>query len=144
LQSRTVLLWALLLLFSLRVAGQAVQKWQPQSYLPSFGEFQGSSIPYPALLAIQLVILAVMGRVCWRVHSGTLVPNQRAGGVLRAFGSLYMAGSLARIVVGMLMPDQPSWFTAWIPAFFHVVLAIFVLVVAHCYLHGTQLNERNR
>lgn len=142
--SRTALLWVLLLLFAFRVAGQAVQKWQPQAYLPTFGEFQGSGIPYPALLAIQLVILAVMSRVCWRVHSGTLVPSHRTGGILRAFGGLYMAGSLARIAIGLLMPDAPNWFTAWIPAFLHVVLATFVLVVAQCHLRGAQLKERQR
>ena len=139
---RTALLWILLLLFALRVAGQAVQKWQPQAYLPSFGEFQGSGIPYPALLAVQLVILAVMGRVCWRVHSGTLLASHRTGKILRMFGWLYMTGSLARIVVGLLISAAPGWFTTWIPAFFHVVLATFVLVVAHCHLHGAQLSER--
>jgi len=143
-RSRAALLWMLLLLFSFRVVGQAGQKWHPQTYLPSFGEFQGSGIPYSALLAIQLVMLAVMGRVCWRVHSRTLVTSHRAGRILRTFGGLYMAGSLARIVVGMVMPDPPSWFTAWIPAFFHIVLATFVLVVANYHLDGTQPSERQR
>lgn len=142
--SRTVLLCILLLLFALRVAGQAVQRWQPQAFLPPFEEFQGSGMPYPALLTIQLVILAVMGRICWRVRSGALDPRRRTGAILRAFGGVYMAGSLARIAVGLLMPDAPGWFTAWIPAFFHVVLATFVMVVAHCHLNNSNSTELQR
>lgn len=139
--SRAALLWSLLLLFALRVAGQAVQWWQPQSFLPPFGDFQGSGIPYPLLLTIQVGMLAVMGWVCWRVQSGTLVSRLRTGRRLRVIGGLYLAGSLARIAGGLLVPDAPHWFTAWIPAFFHVVLAAFVLVVADCHLHGASRRD---
>lgn len=142
--SRTALLWILLFLFALRVVGQAVQRWQPQAYLPRFEEFQGSGIPYPALLAIQLTILVVMGRICWRVQSGTMAPRFRAGAFLRAFGGVYLAGSLARIAIGLLVPEAPRWFTAGIPAFFHLVLATFVLVVAHCHLRGAKLTHTQR
>jgi uncharacterized membrane protein len=46
------------------------------------------------------------------------------------FGSVYLAGSIVRIVVGLALPDSPPWFRTWIPALFHLVLAGFVLVLA--------------
>ncbi|HWQ37780.1 MAG TPA: hypothetical protein VNM24_04085 [Burkholderiales bacterium] len=117
-------------LFALRVAGQAVQRWIPQAFLPAFEAFQGSRLPYWSLLSAQIVILAVMVRVCWRAANGTLIVNPRLGRILLWAGAVYMAGSLLRLLVGLAMPAAPAWFTAWIPAVFHVVLAGFVLTVA--------------
>ena len=116
------LLWVLTFFFSLRVAGQAIQYWMPRSYLPAFGAFQGSNLPYPVLLGSQIVILAAMV-IC-------NLRRPRAHRALLWFGSFYMAGSLARIAVGLAVPDAPEWFSTWIPAVFHVVLAAYVLALA--------------
>jgi len=121
-------------LFGLRVAGQAVQFWMPQSFLPTFDLFQGSNLRYSTLLLIQLLILGLMLRTCLRVGGGISVPDRRLGRGLAWFGGIYMAGSVARIAVGIAMPSAPAWFSAWIPAFFHLVLAGFVLTAAHYHL----------
>jgi hypothetical protein len=118
-------------LFALRVAGQAVQLWIPQPYLPAFDEFQGSNLGYPTLLTAQLLILVLMLGACLRVGFGLSVPNAGLGRGLAWLGGLYMAGSVARIVVGLALPAAPAWFWAWIPGFFHLVLAGFVLTLAH-------------
>jgi hypothetical protein len=120
-------------LFAVRVAGQAVQRWFPQRYLPPFGAFQGSRLPYPVLLLAQLVILSVMTRACWRVGQGTLPQNARKARVLGWAGAVYMTGSLVRIAIGILAPSVSTWFRAWIPGIFHVVLAAFVLCLARAY-----------
>ena len=133
--SRHVLVMALLTgLFGLRVAGQAVQFWMPQSFLPTFDLFQGSNLRYSTLLLIQLLILGLMLRTCLRVGGGISVADRRLGRGLAWFGGIYMAGSVARIAVGIVMPSAPAWFSAWIPAFFHLVLAGFVLTAAHYHL----------
>ena len=133
--SRHVLVMALLTgLFGLRVAGQAVQFWMPQSFLPTFDLFQGSTLRYSTLLLIQLLILGLMLRTCLRIGGGIGVPDRRLGRGLAWFGGIYMAGSVARIAVGIAMPSAPAWFSAWIPAFFHLVLAGFVLTAAHYHL----------
>ncbi|MEA3192186.1 MAG: hypothetical protein QOD26_519 [Betaproteobacteria bacterium] len=54
----------------------------------------------------------------------------KGGRVLLWIGSLYMAGSLLRIAVGLAVPGVPAWFSAWIPALFHLVLASYVLALA--------------
>ena len=123
-------LGALTALFALRVAGQALQRWAPIEGLPHFGDFQGSGLPYGLLLGVQLVILAVMLWLVRGVAAGTPRPHPHSARVLGWIGGLYMAGSLARIGAGLALRDPPPWFTAWIPAFFHVVLAAFVLTLA--------------
>lgn len=136
---RTMLLWMLTLAFAGRVLGQAIQHWAPQPYLPPFEEFQGSTLPYWLLLSTQLLILALMVRVSRSVQTGMLVPNRRAGKVLAWAGGLYLAGSLARIVIGLAVAGAPAWFRTWIPAGFHVVLAAFVLTLSYCHLREPAL-----
>lgn len=129
-----LLAWALTVLFLLRVAGQAVQHWLPQPYLPAFDEFQGSDLPYGALLLSQVAILSLMAYFARRIQAGLLVASPRAGRVLAWLGGIYMAAALGRIAAGLLLAGASPWFTAWIPAAFHVVLAAYVLTFAvyHC------------
>jgi hypothetical protein len=129
--------WSLSALFAARVLGQAVQRWMPQAFLPPLEAFQGSNLPYWLLLSFQLLILGLMVRVAWRVQTDRLVPSRRAGLWLAWPGAAYMAFALGRIAVGLAVPDAPAWFKTWIPAFFHLVLAGFVLAVSRYHLSGT-------
>jgi hypothetical protein len=124
-------LYALSAAFVLRILGQAIQRFRPVSLLPPFEAFQGSSLPYAVLLASQIVILGVMVRYAGRLGRGVLVPGRGAGIVLAVAGGAYLAGSLGRIAIGLLVPDALPWFRAWIPALFHVVLALYVVILAH-------------
>jgi hypothetical protein len=125
-----LVLGSLCVLFALRVVGQAVQRCLPLSFLPPSDAFQGSGLPYALLLAIQLVLLALMLGVTSRVYGGALRKSARAAHKLGWFGCIYMGGSLARVAIGLVFDQAPAWFTAWIPAAFHVVLAAFVLTLA--------------
>ena len=120
-------------LFAVRVGGQAVQRWIPQSHLPPFAAFQGSRLPYPVLCLAQLLILSLMTRAASRAWRGTLPRSPRKARVLGWAGAVYLAGSLLRMAIGTLAPSAPAWFRAWIPGIFHVVLAAFVLCLARAY-----------
>jgi hypothetical protein len=124
-------LWLLTVLFAMRVFAQALQRWAPQPLLPPFDAFQGSNLPYWLLLSVQLVILVVMIVVARRVQTGSLAPRTRAGTVLTLVGWIYMTLSVGRIAVGLSVPTAPGWFSTWIPAVFHVVLAAYVLTLAY-------------
>jgi hypothetical protein len=125
-----LILGLLCVLFALRVAGQAIQRWLPLSFLPASDAFQGSGLPYALLLAIQCGLLTLMLGVTSRVYAGALRKSARAARTLGWVGCMYMGGSLARLAVGLMLDQAPAWFTAWIPAAFHVVLAAFVLTLA--------------
>ncbi|HUQ25143.1 MAG TPA: hypothetical protein VM140_05690 [Burkholderiales bacterium] len=106
----------------MRVAGQAIQRWAPLTFLPPFDAFQGSNLPYPVLLGSQILILGAM------IFCNLRRPN--GGRMLLWIGGVYMAGSLLRIAIGLVVPAAPAWFSTWIPALFHVVLAGYVLTLA--------------
>jgi hypothetical protein len=124
------LLWALTLLFLMRVLGQLIQRCLPQPYLPPSDSFQGSGLPYWLLLSAQVAILTSMVWYSWRAHTRRLVPRRSVGSALAWCGGIYMFGALARIVIGITISAAPAWFSTWIPAVFHVVLAGYVLVLA--------------
>jgi hypothetical protein len=135
------ILWFLTFLFAGRVAGQALQRWSPQSLLPPFHDFQGSHLPYPVLLAAQLLILAGMLRCSWQAQRGTLSAGARVATALLWCGSLYMAASLARLGVGLGLQAAPPWFRAWISGVFHLVLAGFVLALAAFHRRASSARE---
>lgn len=126
----TALLWTLSFLFALRLLAQALQRWLPQSFLPPFDRFQGSNLPYPVLLCAQLLILAAMLRYSWKAHCAALTANRRLTKTLFWCGAIYMGGSVARIAIGLTISIAPPWFSAWISAVFHLVLAGYVLTLA--------------
>ena len=74
---RRYLPWMLLLagLFGLRVAAQLAQAVYEVPFLPSFDDWQGSVIPYPALLATQAGILVAMAVVIARVSTDAIAPR---------------------------------------------------------------------
>jgi hypothetical protein len=126
----TTLLWTLSFLFALRVLAQALQRCLPQSFLPPFGQFQGSNLPYPVLLSAQTLILAAMLRYSWKAQRAGLTASRRMTKTLFWCGTIYMSGSVARIAIGLTISAVPPWFSAWISAVFHLVLAAFVLTLA--------------
>ena len=123
-------LGALTALFGVRVAGQALQRFVPFDALPPFEAFHSPAMPYGLLLAIQLFLVALMSSITYDVARCFRRRNPHAARVLGWIGAVYMAGSLGRIAAGLTLDQPPAWFTSWIPAFFHVVLAAFVLTLA--------------
>lgn len=87
-------------------------------------------MPYPVLLASQLVILTVMIAVNTWVSRGR--PSVRSGLArgLTLFGSLYFFGMFVRLIVGLTLDTAPAWFNRPLPSFFHLVLATWILIVA--------------
>lgn len=119
---------ALALAFLLRVAGQAVQRWSPLEFLPPFEAWQGSGLPYPALLASQAVILALLGvAICSIMHrAGAL--GTRASRCVIFIGCGYFALMLVRLALGLTVLGDSGWFTAWISTLLHLDLALILIL----------------
>ena len=119
---------ALSLVFLVRVAGQAVQRWFPLEILPPFDAWQGSAMPYPALLACQIVILALLGAaICSIVHRARALGTTASQWVI-FIGCGYFALMLVRLVLGLTLLGDSGWFTAWISTLLHLDLALVVVL----------------
>lgn len=137
-------LWVLFWLFLFRVTAQAAQAVYSIPLLPPFGAWASGALPYWILLAFQLAILGVQIRTMLDMKAGRLRPQRRLGAILLLIGSLYFVGMAARLAMGLfVMPDHP-WFGATLPAIFHLVLASFLLLVAHYHFAATGVSPTDR
>jgi hypothetical protein len=122
------LLWTLLALFVLRVAGQAMVAFFGVAWLPPMARWYSGLVPYELLLPAQALIIVVMAKICsdFTRGQGFFVRPRRFFAVPWLwFGWLYLAVMLLRYPVQMMVkPDGPV-----IPIFFHWVLAAFVIAV---------------
>ena len=118
----TALLWTLLALFVLRVAGQALVAFFGTSWLPPMERWYSGLVPYGWLLPAQLAIIALMAKICadFTRRRGFFVRPRRFFAVHWLWlGWIYLAAMILRFVV-----RGPS-----IPVVFHWVLAAFVIAV---------------
>lgn len=121
-------LWVCLGLFVFRVAAQFVQWVAPPDWVPEFSRWQGSSLPYPLMLATQLILIIGMAAVAWRVATRRACPNQRLGAMLTVIGVLYFAAMVLRLLLRATVLADHAWFATVLPALFHEVLATFIVV----------------
>ena len=123
--TRTTILWILLSLFALRVSGQILVVGGVAPFLPPMHDWQSGLLPYPLLLASQILVLGVLATVCVqfsRAKGYFVRPRMWLATPLWIVGWIYAIGMVVRYA--LLRRDV-------IPVVFHIVLASFLLVVAH-------------
>jgi hypothetical protein len=152
--TRSAVLWTLLCLFALRILGQLLVALELARGLPPMDEWQSGLLPYPALLASQVLILVIFGAICVQFsrNRGWFVrPNRGLGVALWVFGWIYACGMVVRYIVTMMLRPEMRWTGDLIPMVFHVVLASFLLTIAEYHQracraealpHGTELDDR--
>jgi hypothetical protein len=126
-------------LFAFRVAAQPAALALDR-LLPAFESWDGGVLPYPVLLVTQLVILGWLARTAWRFWTGTVVPSRRIGRAALAVGIVYFAVMFLRLLLGATTLSDVRWFASPLPAFFHLVLATYLLVYGYCHLHTVSGN----
>ena len=126
------LLWALLGLFVLRVVGQALVAFSSVEFLPPMQAWYSGLLPYRYLLPAQLVIVALMVKICVDFTRGTgpfVRPRRLFAVHWLYFGYLYLAVMVVRYPVQMVLHPESRWFGGTIPIFAHWGLAAFVILV---------------
>ncbi len=136
-RSRAPLLWALAALFALRVAAQPLQARLALPLLPPASAWSSGMLPYALLLPVQLAILAAAVWTAARFSRARVAPRRALGAWLLALGAAYFGAMAARLALGLTVLAAHPWFGKPVPAFFHLVLAGFVLVVGdYHWRHG--------
>ena len=116
------LLWTLLALFTLRVAGQAMVAFYGVTWLPPMERWYSGLVPYPLLLPAQLLIMVLMAKTCadFTRRSGFFARPRRFFAMHWLwFGWIYLGAMILRFIIQ----------GATIPVFFHWVLAAFMIAV---------------
>ena len=128
------LLWLFTLLFVMRVGGQVLVAIKPRSWLPPMHLW--NLIPYPILLPLQLIIIAIMLWINLDFGENTGIATIRtpdAGIFLIGFSAIYAAAMVIRYIVRMSRRPEQRWFGGTIPIVFHFVLASYLFFLGDFY-----------
>jgi hypothetical protein len=128
---RAAVLWLLSALFLGRVLGQALVAFAGVTWLPPMREWHSGLLPYPLLLAAQIVILALMIAMNISVQGGRgplASVSPRTVRFVRNFSYVYFAAMVLRYVLTMAYVPDWRWFGGVIPIIFHWVLALYLYV----------------
>ncbi|MEM7792173.1 MAG: hypothetical protein AAF546_12285, partial [Verrucomicrobiota bacterium] len=123
-------LLGLLALFIFRVVAQFIQLVQPVGFLPEYDRWASGALPYEMLLTLQLAIITGFACIIRYPLQVRIEPSKRWGMTLYACGLIYFFAMFFRLTFGVIFESAPQWFSYSIPAFFHLVLASFLLVIA--------------
>jgi len=129
-----LILWSLLFLFFLRVAGQAFVSVRPVRWLPGFAVWYSGRVPYPILLPAQIALLVLMAAIALDVTRGAGLfaearPDLSRG--LLALTFVYSAAMLLRLGLRIRSTTAQRWYEGGtMPTVFHFVLAGFAYTYA--------------
>jgi hypothetical protein len=113
------------------VLGQALVVFAAVGWRPSSEHWFSGLIPYPFLLAIQIVMLPGMIKICADVWSklgyfSRTRPSWHK--FLIGASAVYAGAMILRYVLTMISWPEMRWFGGLIPIFFHFVLAAFLYI----------------
>lgn len=129
-----VYLWLCFVIFSFRVVGQLSVYWFDIPVLPAFDAWYSGAISYGFLVIWQLIIMVAMAVVALRISKNLVVPRHRLGNVLQIIGVIYFGIMLIRLLISVFGLSDAIWFNRPIPAFFHLVLASFLILCGRYHL----------
>jgi len=118
-------------LFIFRVLVQLLVGMINVPFIPAFDQWHSGTMPYGLLLLFQIIIILILVRINKTFKQGIVHPNYKAGALLLSLGLLYMSAMVSRLILGLTIMSNHSWFTHYIPTLFHIVLASYLLLVGH-------------
>ncbi len=125
-------------LFILRVLAQLMQAIFTVEFIPPFEAWHGGGLPYSVLLASQMALIGWMSYVLHKVRNRTIRAKRWKYRTCLIFGGAYFAFMAFRWIAGMTFLAANTWFAKALPAFFHMVLAGFILLL------GLHIRQRHR
>jgi uncharacterized protein len=125
-------------LLVLRVVGQIVVVLRAPSWLPPMEQWQSGLLPYPVLLAAQIVVLTIMVGISVNVIQGRgpfIDPRRpEMGRAIVWFSYVYFAGMVVRYIIRMTRRPDQRWFGGTIPIIFHSFVAAFLFTYGQYHL----------
>jgi hypothetical protein len=136
------LVWLFTILLTARVVGQIVVVRRAPRWLPPMEQWQSGLLPYPVLLAGQIVVLTLMVWISVDITNGAgpLVDPRRPaiGLAIVWFSYVYFGAMVVRYIVRMCRRPDQRWLGGTIPIIFHSFVAAFLCVVGRYHATGLQ------
>ena len=127
-------------LFVFRVLAQLIQAVHPVYFLPPFNAWHGAVMPYALFVVSLAVVILLLAIALWRVRSDAIFPSPWKYRTCFTLGGFYFVFMAFRLIAGLTFLADHPWFSKSLPAFFHVVLASFIVVLGyHIYRKAANL-----
>ena len=127
------ILWLLTVLLLGRVVGQLVVYFRAPTWLPPMEQWQSGLVPYPFLVSVQFVVLALMASISFDFTRGTgfwMDPHPQLGLIVLWWSYLYFGAMVVRYIVRMTRRPDQRWLGGTIPIIFHSLVAVFQWIFA--------------
>jgi hypothetical protein len=134
-----VWLWLFTGLLFLRVVGQVIVVLYAPRWLPPMEQWQSGLLPYPVLLASQILVLTLMVSICIDFSRGSgyfLEPRWYRAPIALGVSYVYFGGMVVRYIVWMRRRPDQRWFGGTIPIIFHSIVAAFIWTVGKYHSAG--------
>lgn len=121
-------LWIFTILIVGRVLGQIVVVLFAPRWLPPMHQWQSGVLPYPALLAGQIVVLWLMFSISIDYTRGSgfwVEPHPSLGLAAVIWSCVYACAMVVRYVIRMTRRPDQRWLGGTIPIVFHTIVAAF-------------------
>lgn len=140
-----LLLGVLSLVFAGRVFGQLLVAVFGVQFLPPMDAWYSGLVPYPVLLPVQLLILAIQIEISRELWVGTgvvSIPRPGLGRLLAWLSLVYFVVMVSRYLLTATVLTEASRFGDTIPIMFHWVLAAYLWILSR-HLRGLHLPGRS-
>lgn len=127
----------LLALFCFRVLAQLLQRYLTIPFLPSFDAWHSGAVPYGALLASQILIIAFYARILQRITMNRMQASRTQGWIFFFLGLIYLIVMVMRLLIGLTGLSDHYWFRSYLPILFHFVLSSYLIVVGNFHIQAT-------
>lgn len=134
---------ALLVIFVLRVVSQLVQYMFDLRFFPSFSKLHSGFVSYEILLVMQTIIILIFIKTIYKIYTTRIQLSTKRGYGLIVSGSLYFCFMLFRFIAGLTFLKNVNWFAYPIPSFFHMVLALFLIILGFYFLSETRVSKND-
>ena len=129
---------ALLGMFTFRVISQFIASYIDIGLLPGFNDWHSAVLPYPVLLASQIIILLSGLLIIKLIFQNKIKPNPKLGSKLLVLAWVYWFVMLVRLILGLTILNEVHWFSQSLPALFHLLLANILMLVGTYHRHDRQ------
>ena len=127
------ILWILTVLLLGRVVGQLIVFFYAPRFLPPMDQWQSGLVPYPFLVFVQCIVLALMASISLdftREAGFWMEPHPQLGVIVLWWSYLYVTAMVVRYIVRMTRKPDQRWLGGTIPIIFHSLVAVFQWIFA--------------
>ncbi|MGI9317019.1 MAG: sterol desaturase family protein, partial [bacterium] len=109
----------------------------PVTFLPEFSAWHSGVLPYPVLVCIQILVAVSGAAYIYKLQAGQIPENAATGSLFLVLGGIYFTSMVFRLIAGLSLAGNSTWFSAILPSVFHIALAAYLIAAGFYHKRGS-------